>query len=367
MSFIKKCDICGSSLGLFSSKFAAKDGFVCDVCYFKSDIRLKRRESSVKEIQDCLLGNEEGKKILRVNEEKSKTVSTSTTKQPTAKSPVSSPSILAADDLDNVTPRFNYWTTFPKKLGNGQTLYKTYVKNPIEPAVSTPTEYNKLSLGEPLKFIVEDATEHTVAIYQGRIKVGYIEKDTSRHMACEYLERGDLVFGFLSHIDPAAGSLKMIIAFYKDSRKEKIYLGLDYSDMIDEIRKKAKIVIDYTHKEDTEPYHTQKISMERGDKTLYLIDKRYGIYIHDSNDSKYDFSALKLGAKVSIQREPSNEVDKKAVVVKQSGKRIGYLYSDMQQLANEFLTSSGEVSGHIVDIEDSGNKIKIYIALLFYR
>ena len=366
MSFIKKCDICGSSLGLFSSKFAAKDGFVCDNCYCKSDIHLKLSEASVEEIKNRLHKTESSKNISNINTEKSKREIPSTPKRSVNVS-THKCSILVADTLEDIMPRFNYWTTFPKKLGNGQTLYKTYVKNPIEPAISTPAEYNKLSLGEPLKFIVEDATEHTVAIYQGGIKVGYIEKDTSRHMTCEYLERGDLVFGFLSHIDPAAGSLKMIIAFYKDSRKEKTYLGLDYSDMIDEIRKKAKIVIDYTHKEDTEPYHTQKISMERGDKTLYLIDKRYGIYIHDSNDSRYDFSALKLGAKVSIQREPSNEVDKKAVVIKQSGKRIGYLYSDMQQLANEFLTSSGEVSGHLVDIEDSGKRIKIYIALLFYK
>ena len=51
MGFIKKCYICDSSLGLFPSKFAVKDGFVCDVCYFKSDIRLKRGEASVEDIE----------------------------------------------------------------------------------------------------------------------------------------------------------------------------------------------------------------------------------------------------------------------------------------------------------------------------
>lgn len=57
MSLFKKCDICRYSLGIFTSKYAVKDGFVCDDCFIKSNIRLRRSDVRVSDIKSCLFGN----------------------------------------------------------------------------------------------------------------------------------------------------------------------------------------------------------------------------------------------------------------------------------------------------------------------
>ena len=57
MALLKKCDICGMSLGLFPNKYAVKDGFVCDVCYLRSGIRLRREDIRVSDVGSRLSGN----------------------------------------------------------------------------------------------------------------------------------------------------------------------------------------------------------------------------------------------------------------------------------------------------------------------
>lgn len=287
------------------------------------------------------------------------------TKLPTAPSTSYHPEPVT-DEHSEPLQRNNFWINFPKKLSNGQTLHKEYIKNDIEPAVSVD-EYNKLILGEPLTFAEENKEEHTVAAYQGETKIGYLKTKTACHAVSDSLEKGNCVFGFLSHIDPYADLLKMKIAYYKDQRKEKTDLGFDDSAIIEELRDKATNIIEYTKKGEEEPYHKQKVPMERNGKKLYYLDKEFSLYIHDKDDPKYDFSTLKLGAHVSIKREPSNPYDKKAVVVKQGNNRIGYLYDDTQHLVNQLLTSGGSAVGNIVDFDTSGKKVKIIIALALYK
>lgn len=68
MGLFKKCDICRDSLGLFSGGYAVKDGFVCDQCFLKSGIRLRRIDARVADIKSCLFGDTNTPRAKQANQ-----------------------------------------------------------------------------------------------------------------------------------------------------------------------------------------------------------------------------------------------------------------------------------------------------------
>ena len=267
---------------------------------------------------------------------------------------------------DELPIRNNYWAVFPKSLKNGQKLYKEYEKIKIN-CILKPNEYEKITLGDPLKFVQED--DLRIAIYQRELKIGYVLSQKGVMMIKNFLDRKEIVTAFISFINPNEEKVMVKMALYEDRRKEKVDLGISYDDTLLEIQSKSKAIVEYYHlnKEtfENELYLTQKVPMIKNDKSLYLIDKELSVYIVDQN--KIDYDNLKLGVKVSILKEPKNSYDPKAVKVHSGGKKIGYLFGYYQELANSFIDNDDVVTGYVVDFNKSDDYIKIYIMILFYR
>jgi hypothetical protein len=290
----------------------------------------------------------------------------SSSHQPAKARPAPSPAIQMPL-FTEMPDRYNYWITFPKKLSNGQVLDKEYVKIQIKPLIKTFSEYHSLSLGEPLRFAVENNGGPSVAVYQGPLKVGYLVHNNSIYMVRDRLEKGDAVFGFFSHISYSKEKIMLKMAYYKDSNTDRGKANFSYEEALEEIEKKTRTVIDYTSKETNEVYLVQKVAMVRNGKHLYYIEKWFSLYIHDQEDASYDFSELKIGAKITAKREPSNSYDPDAVMVKQNGKKIGYLYAETRDMAQDNLKNGGSITGYVTEFNENNGHIHIYVALLLYK
>ncbi len=51
---MKQCSICKADLGVFASKYACLDGYVCDDCYFKAKTKKTRKNVTVQNVKDGL-------------------------------------------------------------------------------------------------------------------------------------------------------------------------------------------------------------------------------------------------------------------------------------------------------------------------
>lgn len=285
----------------------------------------------------------------------------------TAKTRPAPPPTIQTSGSSEIPNRYNYWITFPKKLSNGQVMDKEYIKIPIKPSMRSFSEYHGLSLGEPLWFTIENNDEPSIAVYQGRSKVGYLTQSTGIFMTRDRLKRGNTVIGFFSYISPSEEKLTIKIAYYKDSSTDGEKPDIPYEEIIKEVETKSRAVIEHTSKDSDEVYLVQKVSMVRNGKHLYYIEKWFSLYIHDQDDKSYDLSELKIGAKITAKREPSNPYDPNAVMVKQGEKKIGYLYAEMRDLAQDHLKNGGSISGYVTEFNENDGRKHIYVALLFYK
>lgn len=62
-----QCDICKTDLGFFKKKYACKDGYVCDDCFYKSKVDKARSELTISEIKRCLFSKKRTEERARRN------------------------------------------------------------------------------------------------------------------------------------------------------------------------------------------------------------------------------------------------------------------------------------------------------------
>lgn len=241
---------------------------------------------------------------------------------------------VTQQDVNNASSRYLFsenmakmiWSTsycysvaFPDTLSNGQQLYKVYEAMSIVPKF-TKKNYQNLIIGEPLHFVRDG---ERVAIFQKNNKIGYINEGKGEKMSKNFLDRNDVIVGFLAMVKEDTQEIRAHIAYYmdKDGRKE----NYDLNTILNEVKERSFVEIDM----DPPNQGTVHLPFVVGEKTLYFLDTKYGICIITTKQPKY--KKLKVGEDVSLVKEPKNPADKNAIMILQGKERLGYIYRGAYQ------------------------------------